>query len=100
MAMEFAADGRVFVAEKSGRVKVFDSLTDTTPTLFAVERHTARDGERRACLRARRHLRLPGPLIQFLWHGRRAVCTFELDSLLLSQPERIPLSRLGGPCSP
>src|SRR5437879_4946915 len=31
----FAADGRVFVAEKSGIVKVFDSLTDTTPTVFA-----------------------------------------------------------------
>ena len=31
----FAADGRVFVAEKSGIIKVFDSLTDTTPTVFA-----------------------------------------------------------------
>jgi glucose/arabinose dehydrogenase len=31
----FAADGRVFVAEKSGLVKVFDSLSDTTPTVFA-----------------------------------------------------------------
>ncbi len=35
MAMDIAADGRVFVAEKSGRVKVFDNLADTTPTLFA-----------------------------------------------------------------
>src|SRR4051794_7228107 len=35
MAVEFAGDGRVFVAEKSGRVKVFDNLADTTPTLFA-----------------------------------------------------------------
>ena len=35
MVAEFAADGRVFVAEKSGRIKVFDGLTDTTPTLFA-----------------------------------------------------------------
>jgi glucose/arabinose dehydrogenase/chitodextrinase len=35
MAMEIAGDGRVFVAEKSGRVKVFDSLADSTPTLFA-----------------------------------------------------------------
>ena len=33
--MAFAADGRVFVAEKSGLVKVFDSLGDTTPTVFA-----------------------------------------------------------------
>ena len=35
MAARFAADGRVFVAEKSGIVKVFDSLADTTPTTFA-----------------------------------------------------------------
>jgi glucose/arabinose dehydrogenase/PKD repeat protein len=31
----FSPDGRVFVAEKSGLVKVYDSLTDTTPTIFA-----------------------------------------------------------------
>jgi glucose/arabinose dehydrogenase/PKD repeat protein len=34
-AVRFAADGRVFVAEKRGVIKVFDSLTDTTPTNFA-----------------------------------------------------------------
>ena len=34
-AIEFASDGRVFVAEKSGLIKVFDSLADTTPTTFA-----------------------------------------------------------------
>jgi glucose/arabinose dehydrogenase len=34
-AMRFAADGRVFVAEKSGLVKVFSNLDDTTPTTFA-----------------------------------------------------------------
>jgi len=33
--VEFASDGRVFVAEKSGLVKVFASLTATTPTVFA-----------------------------------------------------------------
>ena len=33
--VEFAADGRVFVAEKSGVIKVFDSLTDSTPTAFS-----------------------------------------------------------------
>jgi glucose/arabinose dehydrogenase len=31
--IQFGADGRLFVAEKSGRVYVFDDLTDTTPTL-------------------------------------------------------------------
>jgi glucose/arabinose dehydrogenase len=31
----FAADGRVFVAEKSGVIKVFDGFSDPTPTIFA-----------------------------------------------------------------
>jgi PKD repeat protein len=34
-AVRFARDGRVFVSEKSGLIKVFDSLADTTPTTFA-----------------------------------------------------------------
>jgi glucose/arabinose dehydrogenase len=33
--VRFASDGRVFVAEKSGVIKVFDSLSDTSPTVFA-----------------------------------------------------------------
>jgi glucose/arabinose dehydrogenase len=31
----FSSDGRVFVAEKAGKIKVFDGLDDTTPTVFA-----------------------------------------------------------------
>ena len=34
-SIRFASDGRVFVAEKSGLIKVFDDLTATTPTVFA-----------------------------------------------------------------
>jgi glucose/arabinose dehydrogenase len=34
-AVRFSKDGRVFVAEKSGLIKVFDNLSDTTPTTFA-----------------------------------------------------------------
>ena len=34
-AVRFSPDGRVFVAEKSGIIRVFDSLSDTTPTVFA-----------------------------------------------------------------
>ncbi len=30
----FAPDGRIFVAEKAGRVEVFDSLTDTIPSIW------------------------------------------------------------------
>jgi len=34
-AVAFANDGRVFVAEKRGVIKVFDGLDDPTPTVFA-----------------------------------------------------------------
>ena len=34
-AIRFASDGRVFVAEKSGQIKVFDSLSDPQPDVFA-----------------------------------------------------------------
>ncbi|MBB5872069.1 glucose/arabinose dehydrogenase [Allocatelliglobosispora scoriae] len=33
--VEFAPDGRIFVVEQRGTIKVFDDLADTTPTLFA-----------------------------------------------------------------
>jgi glucose/arabinose dehydrogenase len=34
-AFRFAPDGRVFVAEKSGLIKVFENLADTSPTIVA-----------------------------------------------------------------
>ena len=34
-AVRFAPSGRIFVAEKSGLIKVFENLADTTPTIFA-----------------------------------------------------------------
>jgi hypothetical protein len=33
--VKLAPDGRVFVGERSGIIKVYDSLTDPTPTVFA-----------------------------------------------------------------
>ena len=33
--VRFSPDGRIFVAEKSGLIKVYSSLTATTPTIFA-----------------------------------------------------------------
>src|SRR4051794_13378739 len=33
--VRFAPDGRIFVAEKRGVIKVFDSMTDPTPDVFA-----------------------------------------------------------------
>lgn len=41
--VKFAPDGRVFVAEKSGRIKVFDSLTDPTAQVFADLRTNVHD---------------------------------------------------------
>ena len=35
MVVRFSPDGRVFVAEKSGLIKVFDSLSDPTPSTYA-----------------------------------------------------------------
>jgi len=32
--IQFSPDGRIFVAEKRGTIKVFDNLSDTTPTTF------------------------------------------------------------------
>jgi glucose/arabinose dehydrogenase len=34
-AIEFASDGRIFVAEKSGRIRLFSNLSDSTPSTFA-----------------------------------------------------------------
>lgn len=35
MAFDFAADGRVFVAEKAGKILVYEDLDDETPSVFA-----------------------------------------------------------------
>jgi hypothetical protein len=32
-AVRFASDGRIFVAEKSGLIKVYDGLSDTSATV-------------------------------------------------------------------
>jgi len=42
-AVRFSPDGRVFVAEKSGLIKEFDSLTDSTPRVYADLRTNVHD---------------------------------------------------------
>lgn len=42
-AVRFAADGRVFVAEKSGLIKEFDGLSDSTPRVYADLRANVHD---------------------------------------------------------
>ena len=58
--VRFSPDGRVFVAEKSGLIKVFDNLSDPTPTHLRRPEHERAQllGSRHARLRARP--RLPG----------------------------------------
>ncbi|RFU41066.1 PKD domain-containing protein [Actinomadura logoneensis] len=49
-AVRFAPDGRVFVAEKSGIVKMFQSLTDTNPVVYADLRQQVFNGWDRGLL--------------------------------------------------
>ena len=66
--IEFAPDGRVFVAEKSGIVKVFDSVTDTTPTQFADLRTNVHDFWDRGLLGLAIHPQFPSqPYIYVLY---------------------------------
>lgn len=46
----FAPDGRVFVAEKPGRILVYDNLADTTPDVFADLRYAVYDNGDRGLL--------------------------------------------------
>jgi glucose/arabinose dehydrogenase len=49
-AVKFSPDGRVFIAEKSGLIKVFDSFADTTAKVFADLRTEVYDGGDRGLL--------------------------------------------------
>jgi glucose/arabinose dehydrogenase len=49
-AVRFAPNGLVFVAEKSGLIKVFSGLSDTTPEIFADLRSKVHDYEDRGLL--------------------------------------------------
>lgn len=55
----FAPDGRIFVTEKSGLVKVFDGLADPTPTVFADLRPQVQDYWDRGLLGLAVHPRFP-----------------------------------------
>ncbi len=58
--VKFASDGRVFVAEKSGLVKVFASLSASTPTVFADLRTNVDDYWDRGLLGMALHPAFPG----------------------------------------
>lgn len=58
-SVEFASDGRVFIAEKSGIIKLFDSLDDTTPTVFADLRTNVYNSSDRGLLGLALHPQFP-----------------------------------------
>jgi glucose/arabinose dehydrogenase len=66
--VRFASDGRVFVAEKSGLIKVFDNLSDTTPTVFADLRTNVHNFWDRGLLGMTLHPSFPGtPYVYVLY---------------------------------
>ncbi len=58
-SVRFSPDGRVFVAEKSGLIKVFSSLSDTTPATFADLRNQVYDFHDRGLLGLELHPSFP-----------------------------------------
>lgn len=58
-AVRFSPDGRIFVAEKSGLIKVFQSLADTNPTVFADLRSNVYDFWDRGLLSIALHPNFP-----------------------------------------
>lgn len=67
-AVEFAPDGRVFVAEKSGIIRVYDDLDDSTPTTFADLRQQVFDYWDRGLLGLAVHPQFPGqPYVYVLY---------------------------------
>ena len=58
-AVRFAPNGKAFVAEKSGLLKVYDSITDSTPTVFADLRSKVMDFDDRGLLGLAVHPNFP-----------------------------------------
>lgn len=71
-SIRFASDGRVFVAEKSGLIKVFDNLTDTTPTVFADLRSQVYDYWDRGLLSIELHPNFPTKPYIYAFYTRDA----------------------------
>jgi glucose/arabinose dehydrogenase len=68
MNLEFSPDGRIFVAEKAGIIKVFDGLADTTATVFADLRTNVHNQNDRGLLGLTLHPNFPAtPYVYVLY---------------------------------
>ena len=72
MAIQFAQDGRVFVAEKSGIIKVFDGLGDETPTVFADLRTEVHNYWDRGFMSMALHPNFPASPYMYVYYVRDA----------------------------
>ena len=85
-AIRFSPDGRVFVAEKSGLIKVFTNLSDTTPTVFHDLRTNVHDFWDRGLLGLALHPNFPTvPFVYVLY-------TYDKD------PNNLQVPRWGDGC--
>ena len=86
--VQFASDGRIFVAEKRGTIKVFDNLSDPMPDIFADLRTNVHDFWDRGLLGLALHPAFPtNPYVYVL---------YTYDHVLGESPTLIP--RWGDTC--
>ncbi len=72
MAIQFSQDGRVFVAEKSGIIKVYDGLGDETPTVFADLRTEVHNYWDRGFMSMALHPNFPASPYMYVYYVRDA----------------------------
>jgi cysteine-rich repeat protein len=72
-SVAFASDGRMFVAEKNGRIQVYDAPGDPTPTLFADLRTNVNDSGDRGLLAIALHPDFPDPPYVYVLYTLDAV---------------------------
>ena len=73
IALQFSQDGRVFVGEKSGLIKVFDGMGDTTPTVFADLRTQVHNYWDRGLMSIALHPNFPATPYVYVYYVRDAL---------------------------
>ena len=92
ISLQFSQDGRVFVAEKSGIIKVFDGLGDTTPTVFADLRTNVHNYWDRGFMSMALHPNFPATPYMYVYYVRdaRSAARPRSGALLASTSDSCP----------